>query len=170
MNHSTYSYLQKWLHAISMIISAWLMSSGYYAALISRSVDVKGAISTFNVALATLFAPVFFFRMYLSFGQGYADVFRSGDAMRYAAFLVHNLMYLTVCVVIVSGFLMRNREIDIFGLFYLPAVITDLQLRGWFSFSHTWGCCVLALLLVVHVAAVIKHQLAGKLILKGMFS
>ena len=89
--------------------------------------------------------------------------------MRYAAFLVHNLMYLTACVVIVSGFLMMNREIDMFGLFYLPVVITDLQLRGWISFSHTWGCCVLALLLVVHVAAVIKHQLAGKLILKGMF-
>lgn len=167
--HSTYSGLQKGLHAISMMIIVWLMASGYYAALITHIPEVKGAVSAFNVALATLFAPVFLFRMCVSCGKGYADVLRSRDVMRYAAFLVHNLIYITTLIVIVSGFLMMNRDIDMFGLFYIPAVITDPRLHGWFSDSHTLACYGLALLLFMHVAAVIKHHLTGRPVLKGMF-
>ena len=89
VSYSTYSRLQKGLHAISMIIIVWLMTSGYFAAYITRIPEVKEAVSAFNVALATLFAPVFVFRMCVSFGKGYADVLRSSDVMRYAAFVVH---------------------------------------------------------------------------------
>ncbi len=169
VNHSTYSGLQKGLHAISMMIIVWLMTSGYFAAYITRIPEVKEAVSAFNVALATLFAPVFVFRMCVSFGKGYADVLRSSDVMRYAAFVVHNLIYITTLIVIVSGFLMMNRDIDVFGLFYIPAVITDPRLHRWFSDSHTLACYGLALLLFMHVAAVIKHHLTGRPVLKGMF-
>lgn len=170
VSNAKYSTLQKWLHAVSMIIILWLMASGYYAALVTKSADVKHAIGAFNVALATLFTPVFFFRMYVSFGRGYADVFKSKDVMQYAAFLAHAMIYLSTAVVMVSGILMMDRDINVFGLFSIPALIADPQILGWFSLSHNMACYCLALLLVMHVAAVIKHQLSGNPVLKGMFS
>ncbi len=72
MRETTYSSLQKWLHAVSMIIIVWLMMSGYYAALISQSPSLKEAIGAFNVSLGTVFTPVFFYRMYVSFGKGFS--------------------------------------------------------------------------------------------------
>lgn len=170
MSNAKYSTLQKWLHAVSMIIILWLMVSGYYAALVTKSEDVKHAIGAFNVALATLFTPVFFFRMYVSFGNGYADVVKSKDVMRFVAFLAHAMIYISTSVIMVSGILMMDREISLFGLFTFSPLLTDPHIISGFSFSHNMACYCLALLLVMHVAAVIKHQLAGNPVLKGMFT
>ena len=170
MAHAKYSTLQKWLHAVSMIIILWLMVSGYYAALVAKSEDIKHAIGAFNVALATLFTPVFFFRMYVSFGKGSVDVVKSKEVMQYAAFFAHTMIYISTAVVMISGILMMDREISLFGLFSIPPLIADAQIIGWFSFSHNMACYCLALLLVMHVVAVIKHQLSGNPVLKGMFS
>ena len=170
MRETTYSSLQKWLHAVSMIIIVWLMMSGYYAALISQSPSLKEAIGAFNVSLGAVFTPVFFYRMYVSFGKGFFQVLRSKDAMQYMVFIAHSMIYLSTAVVLISGVLMMGRDISIFGIFSIPFLVTDVQFLSLFSVIHNVACMCLGLLLLLHVAAVIKHQLCGHAVLKRMFA
>lgn len=165
-----YSTVQKWLHGVSALIMMWLMLSGYYVAFVSQSSNIKEAVGAFNVSLGSLFIPFFFFRMYVSFGKGCLVVFKTRAFMPCMVFFVHTAIYLTTTIVLVSGVLMMSRETRIFNLVSLPPLVSDVERLELFAFVHDVACALLALLLVMHIGAVIKHQLAGQSVIKRMFS
>lgn len=165
-----YSTLQKWLHGISALVMMWLMVSGYYVAFVSQSGSIKEAVGAFNVSLGSLFIPFFFFRMYVSFGKGCLVVFKTKAFMPCMVFFVHTAIYLATAIVLVSGVLMMNRETEVFNLVSLPPLVSDVALLELFTFVHDVACVLLAVLLVMHIGAVIKHQLAGQSVIKHMFS
>ena len=169
-SESKYSALQKWLHGISALVMMWLMMSGYYIAFISQSVSIKEAVGAFNVSLGSLFIPFFFFRMYVSLGKGYRVVFKTKALMPCMVFLVHTAIYLATAVVLISGVLMMDRETRVFNLVSLPPLVSDVKLLELFACVHDVACILLGLLLVMHIGAVIKHQLAGQSVIKNMFS
>ncbi len=165
-----YSTLQKWLHGVSALVMVWLMVSGYCVAYISHSASIKDSVGAFNVSLGSLFIPFFFFRMYVSFGKGCWAVFKAKAFMPCMVFFVHTAIYLATAIVLVSGVLMMSRETLVFNVVLLPPLVSDVTLREVFAAVHDRACVLLALLLSVHIAAVIKHQLAGRSVLKHMFS
>lgn len=85
-------------------------------------------------------------------------------------FFVHTAIYLATAIVLVSGVLMMNRETEVFNLVSLPPLVSDVALLELFTFVHDVACVLLAVLLVMHIGAVIKHQLAEQSVIKHMFS
>lgn len=81
------------------------------------------------------------------------------------AALTHGLLYLLLFVMPLSGWLYNsasNFPLRYFGLFSLPALTgPSPELKSLAHEVHEWGFYVLASLLLIHVAAALKHQLQG---------
>lgn len=170
MKADEYSKLQKVLHALSALLIIWLLISGFYAAQISEVVRHKQFIGDFNVSLSLLLIPIFTLRFYVSFGRGFPAVLDVKNLTPWLVFFVHSLMYLTVVTVLVSGVLMMDKPISFFDVVSVPPPLSSSEMLEFFARLHTQACAVMALLLVVHVGAVIKHQLAGRAVIKRMFT
>lgn len=168
-NETFYTIVQKWLHGISALVIVWLMSSGFYVALAPVSDSFKSAVSAFNISTGTVFIPLFLFRMYVSFGKCCSGLIRSKRFTQYLAFFVHAMIYLATVIILISGVLMMDRDIPIFGFFSIPSVIDNAALLEGFASIHDVACLGLTLLLVLHIAAVIKYQWLGQSVIKRMF-
>lgn len=163
-----YSNQQKILHWISAAVILWALISGFYVALFDVAIAVREWVAFMNVSMTTLFIPVFAWRLYLALATRTSDALKTYTFAEYLALFAHRLIYLTVIVVLVTGVLMMDRAITVFDLFFIPQPLEDHRLIGLFLTVHIWSCAVLAVLIVMHVAAVIKHELAGRRILGRM--
>ncbi len=90
------------------------------------------------------------------------------SAQAWAAFAVHKLIYLTTAVVLASGVLMMKQPTDVFGLFVMPAPLQGGAGIDLFMQVHRLSCILLGLLVFLHVAAVLRHELSGRSVLWRM--
>jgi len=88
--------------------------------------------------------------------------------MEKLALFAHTLIYIAVTVVLVTGVLMMDRPIDVFGVFEISQPLADPALISRFVTIHIGSCLVLLLLIVVHVGAVIVHETCGHRVLRRM--
>lgn len=168
MQKINYTPLQKTLHGISALMILWLLASGFYAGVLTDEEPLKHFISALNVSLSLLLIPVFLLRIYVSFGRGYAAVKDDKSLGHWIAFVIHTLMYVVVTWVLVSGILMMDRPIEFFGFFAIPQPLSDPKSIAFYFRAHIAACLLLALLVALHIAAVIKHQLAGQPVIQRM--
>ena len=165
-----YSMLQKVLHGLSALTIIWLLMSGFYVGLISEDPALKVFIGDLNVSVSLLLMPIFLLRLCVSFGRGYGALAGKHKLMPWMAFCVHTLMYVSVVIVLISGFFMMDRPIIFFNVVTFSQPLSSVDMTGLFGRIHTPACGVLAALITLHVVAVIKHQLSGQSIIKRMFS
>lgn len=170
MNTINYSTLQKVLHALSALLIIWLVVSGFYVALVSEAARYKQVIGNINVSLSVLFIPVFMLRFYVSFGRGCPAVIDVKNLTPWLVFFIHTMMYLIVVTVLISGVLMMDKPISFFNVASVPQPLNTRETHEFFARIHRLASAVLALLVTVHVAAVIKHHCSGRPIIKRMFS
>ena len=164
-----YSMLQKILHGVSALTIIWLLMSGFYVGLICEKPALKLFISELNVSVSLVLALVFMLRLSVSFGRGYRTLAGEKKLTLWLAFFVHTMMYVSVVIVFVSGVLMMERPIIFFNIVTFPQPLDSVDLTVFFGRIHTPACVMLAALITLHVAAVIKHQLAGQSVIKRMF-
>lgn len=164
-----YSSLQKVLHGFTALIIIWLLMSGFYAGLITKDAALKVYIGELNVSVSLLLVPVFLLRLCVSFGRGYSALAGKNNVFPWLAFIVHTLLYVSVVIVLVSGVLMMERPIIFFNVVLFSQPFNNVDLTGFFGRIHTPACVMLAALITLHVAAVIKHQLTGQSVIKRMF-
>ncbi len=93
-----------------------------------------------------------------------------GRLARAAAGAAHVAMYGLMAAVPLSGWLMASASEmqdlfgirnEVFGLFALPDPFApgNAALEGWFRTVHGWGAAALATLVLLHVAAALRHHL-----------
>ena len=158
-----YSRTQVLLHWFSAVIILWATFSGFYVAFADVSASVKHTIGFINVSLTTVLVPFFALRLGLAIiGRGRHA---AGEPM---ARIAHWAIYAATTVVLATGVLMMERDIDVFHLLVIPAPLSDAAITADFNRAHKYACMVLAGLVVLHVAAVIKHHLAGNPVLGRM--
>lgn len=168
MKSDKYSRLARILHWISAAVIIWATVTGFFMAALQPESALRAFLSSLNVSLTTLFLPVFFLRMAnaaLSKGPAELPVPKS---QRRAASLMHVSLYATTTIVLLSGVLMMNHDIAVFGLVRLPNPLTDQYWNGLFYGLHRWSCATLALLVIAHVCAVIHHHRRGRRIMSRM--
>ncbi len=162
------------LHWISAIVIIWASLSGLYAAQLSVHDEMKHIISFINVSLTTLFIPLFIFRL----SYKYSNSLRRGKVHQSKiiqqenkiASIVHHLMYVIISIVLITGVLMMQHPINVFNWFTIPHIIHQPELHHFFEQLHKYSCQILVLFVVLHVSAVIKHEISGLRILKRMLS
>ena len=160
-----YSKAQVLLHWISAVIILWATISGFSVALLDVPHTVAEAIGFFNVSITSVLIPLFAVRVVIAVSN-HGDVPASGA--EWAALIAHAALYLVTIVVLLTGVLMMEREINVFNLVTFPQPITDPQKTMAFNTAHRYACVLLAGLLFLHIAAVVKHHLSGNAILKRM--
>lgn len=163
-----FSNVQVFLHWFSAIIIVWALISGFSVATFNVSAALKSSIAFINVSLTTVLIPFFLWRTVLACLRR-RHVEKS--CVRFAeqvAHWAHVVLYVLTWLVLATGVLMMDRPINVFNLVHLPAPLTDQALIQWMTTVHIWLCLVLGLMVGLHVAAVIKHQICGRNVLANM--
>jgi cytochrome b561 len=168
MKRPDYSGLQKLLHWLSAIVILWALISGFYVSLFDVPFAVKEWVVFVNVSLTMLYLPFFVLRLYLSFGCHRSAGAHYRSPSEYLALCVHRLIYLVVGVVLVTGILMMDRAISVFDLFFIPQPLDNPDFIALSVTVHVWACLLLALLIALHITAVIKHEVSGNRVLNRM--
>ena len=164
-----YDTTAKYLHWISAMIILWATLSGLYIAFFGLETQLLTAILNFNVSITTVFIPLFIWRIYhrVKCTAPQADPKMSALEIKLAHY-GHTALYVLVSVVLVSGVLMMGHDVTIFHLFILPQTINDPSSLHFFEAVHLYACRLLAVLVFVHIAALIKHEFMGRRVLKRM--
>ncbi len=167
-----YDIVIRTMHWISAIVIIWASLSGLYAAQLPIGDNTKHMISFINVSLTTLFIPLFIFRLSYKYGsslrRGKVHQSKIIQKENKIASTVHHLMYVIISIVLITGVLMMQHPINIFNWFAIPHVITQPELHHFFEQLHIYACQILVLFIVLHISAVIKHEISGLRILKRM--
>ncbi|MDZ3994225.1 cytochrome b [Pseudomonas sp. Teo4] len=168
MNDERYCWQQILLHWVSAALILWVLVSGFWIATLNVERSTHHFISTINVSLGTLYIPVFLVRWALRLNCVRPQGLHANARLRLMASTVHEGLYWVTAAVLLSGVLMIKRDVEVFGWFTLPVLVDDpLWLDIWFVL-HRASCVLLALLLVMHVGAVIMHASQGRNVLRRM--
>lgn len=163
-----YSLPQIFLHWVSALVILWTLVSGFYVAMASVAPETKTLVGFINVSLTALLIPVFVLRVYFFFAHKVSHRDTTIGWAVYAAALVHVALYVLTGVVLATGVLMMERDIDIFGWVSFAQPLSDPYWTQWFEGIHIFACLVLGALVAVHIAAVIKHEFSGARVLRRM--
>lgn len=159
----------KFLHWLSAIVILWASITGLYIAFFELDSSIKSFILNFNVSITVVFIPIFCCRIYLRIKHGVPDTHPTFSILEEKlAHIGHTLLYIVTSIVLVTGVLMMNHNIIVFNLFTIPQIVQDLSTIHFFKELHVYASRVLALLIACHIAALIKHELMGRRILKNM--
>lgn len=157
-----YSQPRIWLHWLSAIVIIWGTVSGFYIPLGKPDAETAGLISFINVSLTTCFIPFFILRIIYCLKHKSPPAEPAQQKTHKIAKIAHLILYINISVVLITGVLMMERDINVFNLFAIPAPLSQPSLTQFFHSLHIASCASLALLVVMHILAVVKHQLAGK--------
>lgn len=163
-----YSTQRVWLHWLSAAVIVWTLISGFYVACVDVSPQLAQWVAFLNVSLTTVFIPFFVWRLFIFASHVRHISVRAFSFMEKLGLFAHTLIYLIVSIVLVTGVLMMDRPIDVFGLVEITQPLSDPELISRFLVIHVWACVVLSLLIVLHVGAVVVHELCGHRVLRRM--
>ncbi|EJM94185.1 cytochrome B561 [Pseudomonas sp. GM74] len=168
MSVSSYSRQRVLLHWLSAAVILWTLLSGFLVAGFEVSTHIKESVAFFNVSLTTVFIPFYVWRLFLFFTHTRFSGMSSLAPVEALALFVHALIYLIVGAVLVTGVLMMDRPIDVFGVVEFGQPLNDPRLTALFATVHMWACVVLSLLLTAHIGAVIVHEACNHRVLRRM--
>lgn len=157
--YDRFSRILHWVLAVGIIYASLV---GYGLHFISDP-NIFTFFSELNMSLATLMTLLMivrfiwrFFRPAVPYGE------HIQGSKKGLVILLHEIFYLIIFVVLISGFLMLKHGYTLFFLLPVPQPLSNLEVNLFFFSIHRYSCIALGLMLLMHVAAVIKHQLFDK--------
>jgi len=168
MSKACFTPAQVTLHWISAAVILWALGSGFLLAAVELQAGVAAWISAFNVSLTALLAPLFAVRILLAWRHRHQRVHAHG-VMGALARHAHRGLYVVTVLVLATGILMMDRDIRIFGLLQLPAPVTDPYLLQLYHTIHRYACVVLAMMVFLHIGAVVMHHWRRTPVLQRMW-
>lgn len=164
----SYSQAAKWLHWISAAVIVWATASGLAASAIADG-PLRSSLSSLNISVTVLFIPVFAARiLHRLIAIQPAPANLSPGTLR-AARAGHATLYLMTGIVLLSGVLMMEHDIQVFDWFSIPRPLDNERLARLSGLVHRCSSIVLGILILGHVAAVIRHERQGTPLLRRMW-
>lgn len=169
MTSAPYSKPRRVLHWCFAVVIIWATISGFLNSLLHLPEGVENTIAFINVSLTTLLIPLFLLRVFYMLAHPAPHEPRQGRQLAHLlAQAGHLTLYVVIALVLLTGVLMMDRPINVFGLLFIPQPLSEPLLIEFFNQVHSVSCIALALLVIGHVAAVLVHQLNGHGVLKRM--
>ncbi|MAB26003.1 hypothetical protein EF096_10040 [Pseudomonas neustonica] len=162
-----YDATARLLHWISAAVILWATLTGFSTLLLANDSALKHVIADFNVSLTTLFIPVFLCRVIYRLrtpSPSYNNQLSTKEAG--IAKVAHCVMYILVTLVLLSGVLMMTKDIELFHLIAIPQMVHNDFALALLKKLHTLATVLLGIGIILHLAAVVKHELAGKTMLR----
>ena len=148
--------LLHWVFAAGIIYAS---IAGYTVARLSSGPE-RNFLSRLNMSIATVMIVLFPLRVWWKFVRVEPrELPGVSNVQRALAHKVHILIYITIFAVLASGFLMVPNGYSFFGLMEIHTPFARGALTDKLFVMHRAGCALLAGLVVLHVLAVVKHQL-----------
>lgn len=161
-HRTRYDSLSRILHWVVAIGIIYITIVGYTLHFMTNP-QTFTFFSELNMSLATFMVPLMVFRFCWRFFRPSVpyDAHISGYKKGMVV-LLHEIFYLLIFMVLISGFLMLEHGYSFFGLMQIPQPLNNPPVNHFFFIVHRYSCIALALMLIMHIAAVIKHQLIDK--------
>jgi cytochrome b561 len=119
--------------------------------------------SVLNMSLGTIATPIMLVRFTWRFFRPSVPYPASiTPRKKQLVVFIHEIFYLTILVVLVSGFLMLQKDYHLFGLLHISRPINVTEINEFFFQIHRYSCILLGVILLGHVAAVIKYMHGGQ--------
>lgn len=169
ISEKIYTRQQVCLHWISAAVILWASVTGFIVASLPINDPYRQFIDMFNPQITTVLMPLFLWRLLIAIGRGVSGpaISRRGVQAK-AAHYAHIGLYLLVISVLSTGALMMTHGVHLLGIIPLPQLIHSPSVLSAIFAAHRLLCMLLAGLIVLHIAAVAKHSLAGTPVLHRM--
>jgi len=162
-----YSSVRVFLHWLSALIIIWATVSGFGVALLPKGDALRQWVEALNPQVSTLFIPFFAWRFWLHLkAPKPATATQSAEAT--LARLTHSALYLLIAGVLITGVLMMTHPVILLTLIPMPQLIHSTLALGQLQSVHHILCALIAVLVILHLLAVIKHQVTGRSVLYRM--
>lgn len=171
MSHepARYDLFSRLLHWGIAAVMIYVMIVGYSLHFMTDA-RIFAFFSVTNMSLALVLTPLMAARFIWRFFRPkvpYGDMLQGHH--KGLVHLLHEIFYLLIFVVLLSGFLMLEHGFAVFGALDFPRPIANLDVNRFFFAVHRYACIALSAMIVLHVAAVIKHHcFARQAILRRM--
>jgi cytochrome b561 len=156
------------LHWLSALVIIWALISGLYVAFSCRHADMARGISSFNASITALMTPIFLCRAIYRLGYRAPPLKDLSLINIIVARSTQGLTYVFALTSFISGWLMMRQPIKVFQMVEIPHPLHDPQWLNFFRMLHSYSNFVLGGLVLLHVAGVVKHQIAGRRMVQRM--
>lgn len=164
-----YNNTVKLLHWLSALVILWATLTGLYTILPNTEDDIKFKIAQLNISITTIFIPIFCFRVYYRVARkAPSDCQLLSTVEIQMAHVMHTFLYVLIATVLLSGILMMDRPISIFNVFEFTQLLDNSTSISFFETLHKYSTQLLALCILLHIMALIKHEIKGNKILQRM--
>jgi superoxide oxidase len=160
--HGRYDGVARFFH---WTFAVWIIYASIAGYSIARMADgpVREFLSQLNMSIGTVLILLFPLRvgwkLVRTEPRALPDVSATQQSL---ARIVHGVIYVMIFAVLASGFLMVPNGYSFFGLVEIHTPFEKGPLTDELFAVHRATCAGLAGLVVLHVAAVIKHQLIAR--------
>ncbi len=171
MSHkiNRYDFFSRILHWGIAAVIIYVMIVGYSLHFMTDT-RIFTFFSVTNMSLALVITPLMAVRFAWRFFRPsvpYGEMLKGHE--KGLVHLLHEIFYLLIFMVLISGFLMLESGFSIFGNIDFPRPVANLEVNRFFFVVHRYSCIALSVMIVLHVTAVIKHHcLSRKAILQRM--
>ena len=168
MQVDKYCWQQILLHWVSALVIGWAMVSGFYVSAFDVAPATAHLVGFVNVGLTTLFIPIFLLRWLMRWVKARPGAVNENRRARRVAHVVHEVLYWLTALVLLTGVLMMDRAIDVFGWFAISPLISDPSWLSTWLKLHVAANVLLTLVVALHVGAVVLHEVSGRKVLRRM--
>lgn len=163
-----YTSTRIYLHWISALVILWATLSGFGVTLLPVNHPVRQWVESVNPQITSLFIPLFAWRLWLYLSAPSEQSAGIRDLQKSIAKLTHTLIYLSISGVLLTGVVMMNHPVLLLGIIPLPQLLHSVPALADVQQLHHLLCAMLAALVALHLAAVLRHQLRGRSVLRRM--
>lgn len=157
-----YDALTRRAHWIAAVIIIYTMIAGYSLHLMIGT-NYFTFFSVLNMSLGTLVIPLMIVRYVWAFFRPVvpypADLSQPKKNM---AHMAHEIFYLIIFVMLISGVLMLPHGFPLFWLIDIPQPVLNPAVNAFFFDVHRVACIAVSVTLILHIAAVVKHHVIDK--------
>ncbi|TQV89254.1 cytochrome b [Aliikangiella coralliicola] len=164
---NSYGTLGKTFHWLSAVIVIGLFALGWWMVDLTYYSEWYQTAPFYHESFGILFAILLISRFIVILSQGKPEPIAS-QAMweKRSATIAHNLLYLLMFILIITGFLIStadHRGINVFGLFEIPPLFDAFDNQEDIAGDiHEWSAYVLIAIAVIHTLGALKHHFIDK--------
>jgi superoxide oxidase len=160
--HGRYDGVARFFH---WAFAVWIIYASIAGYAITRMAHgpVREFLSQLNMSIGTVLILLFPLRVGWKLVRTEPRALHDVSAgQQWLARIVHGVIYVMIFAVLASGFLMVPNGYSFFGLVEIHTPFGKGPLTDELFAVHRAACALLAGLVMLHVAAVIKHQLIAR--------
>ncbi len=162
-SYDAISRVNHWIIAIVMII---MLAVGLYLEFGGLEREAKRPLLDIHKSVGVLVLAFGLWRVFWRIGQGFPGAASTMPGWQHSASTIaHWLLLLGIVIMPLSGVvgsLFRGRSIDVFGWFTIPGLTEVPLLAQLGSAAHGLVGKALAVIVIIHIAAALKHHLIDR--------